>query len=163
MKQTESQVQAAIIEALVFDGWLILRINQGGAYSITDALEVTEPKKRYITFARWQALGIEPTDKGIADVIAVKDIKVSIQWPGPNHYIFPRFLAIEVKATGKKAKLQAALDEDLGEDGPLFQKLNEREKGQARYLFAVREHGGIALVADCLEDVAPYLDRVEVQ
>ena len=158
---SEADVQRAIIEALVFDGWLVTRVNQGGAYSITDALEVTNPKKRYITFARWQVLGQEPTDKGISDLSAMKARK-SFNPNCPDHDNL-WILGIETKATGKAAKLQAVLDEDLGEDGVLFQKLPEREKGQARFLFAFREHGGIAIVADSLEDIQPYLDRVEVQ
>ena len=71
---SEADIQRAIIEALLFDGWMVLRINQGGAYAITDALEVTSPKKRYITFANWQMLGQEQTDKGICDILAVKPV-----------------------------------------------------------------------------------------
>ncbi len=141
---SEKDIQRAIIEALVWDGWMILRINQGGRHD----------GDRYIRFATWQALGIDQQDSGISDVIAVKRITI-----GDSHnWVFHGtagsadewievpmrtvLLAIEVKAPGKKA--------------------NVTDKQQA-FLDAIEEHGGIAVVADSLEDIEPYLDRAIAQ
>ncbi len=149
---SEADIQRAIVEALVWDGWLILRINQGGRYVPVDVLGGTGP--RYVRFAYWQALGIDQQDSGISDVIAVKAIAI-----GDSHnWVFHGtagsadewievpmrtvLLAIEVKAPGKKA--------------------NVTDKQQA-FLDAIEEHGGIAVVADSLEDLEPYLDRVNVE
>lgn len=150
MKQSESDIQNAIIEALVFDGWLVIRINQGGRggkykcpycdnYVISCGVCNTpiSQSNRYTRFAFWQALGIESTDKGIADVIAVKS-ETRPLWT-PSEF---RLLAIECKATGKKGNVS---------------------KAQRRFLDEVEDHGGIAIVADCLEDIQEYLDRAVVQ
>ncbi len=152
--QSEADIQKAIVEALVWDGWLILRINQGGRHVPVDVLGGTGP--RYVRFAYWQALGIDQQDSGISDVIALKTYKDTL-FPGT-------LLAIEVKATGKAKKLHAAvMDDILREGGPTFQKLVKREQGQALFLWSIIDHGGIAIVADSLEDILPYLERVEAQ
>ncbi len=130
---SEKDIQRVIVEALVWDGWLILRINQGGRHVPVDVLGGTGP--RYVRFAYWQALGIDQQDSGISDVIA---IKIRHDLGGLAAVI----LAIEVKAPGKKA--------------------NVTDKQQA-FLDAIEEHGGIAIVADSLEDIEPYLDRAEAQ
>ena len=57
-------------------------------------------------------------------------------------FVYAQLLAIECKAPGRKSKVTA---------------------NQQAFLDAVQEHGGISIVADCLEDVQPYLDRAEVQ
>ena len=150
---SEADVQRAIIDALVWDGWLIIRVNQGGRHE--------DETGRYVRFAFWQVLSMNQQDSGISDVIAMK----GIEWytKSDKYLKDVTLLAVECKAPGKKKNLQAVLDEDLGEDGILFQKLSERDKGQAIFLFAIRDHGGIAVVADCLEDVESYLDRVKVE
>ncbi len=164
LKISEKDVQNAIVEALLFDGWLVIRQNSGGMTA-----KNRDGSKRYIRFSFWQVLGLDPQDSGIGDVIAMKITQwispILETWGGIQQEVreVPQLLAVECKAPGKKAKLQAVLDEDLGEAGPLFQKLSKREKGQARFLFAVREHGGIAVVADNIIDIEPYLERAKVQ
>ena len=130
---SEKDIQRVIVEALVWDGWLILRINQGGRHVPVDVLGGTGP--RYVRFAYWQALGIDQQDSGISDVIAIKDLR------GLGG-LAAVILAIECKAPGKKA--------------------NVTDKQQA-FLDAIENHGGIALVADSLEDIEPYLDRAIAQ
>ena len=153
---SERDVQRAIIEALVWDGWMILRVNQGGAY---------QPKKctvcngagcrscnwdgvkyvRYTRFAWWQALGIDPQDSGFSDVIAVKWVRDTSDEDGDGNLYWEHkteLLAIEVKAPGRKAKVTHA---------------------QSHFLAAIEAHGGIAIIADSLDDVAPYLDKVQVE
>ena len=132
---SEADVQRTIIDALLWDGWMFLRINQGGMF-------IGQRKERYVKFAWWQHLNIDPQDSGIADVIALKlSTKKGNYTTGTIPMIF-RLLAIEVKAPGRKSKVTHA---------------------QARFLAAIKDHGGIAIVADCLEDVEPYLDRVAAQ
>ncbi len=127
----EKDVQKAIVEALIWDVWMILRINQGGRHD----------GDRYIRFATWQALGIDQQDSGISDVIAMKDIDYTYTGDTGEHRV-RTVLAIEVKAPGKKG--------------------NVTDKQRA-FLDSFEEHGGIAIVADSLEDIEPYLDRVEAQ
>ena len=138
---TEADVQRAIVEALIWDGWLILRVNQGGwkkereVYCPRCKAIVTEGGKGYVRFAYWQALGTDQQDSGISDVIAVK------AWGGMMGGEV-MVLAIEVKAPGRKAKVTHA---------------------QSHFLAAIESHGGIAIIADSLDDVAPYLDKVQVE
>ena len=134
----EKQVQAAIVEALIWDGWMILRINQG-AVKYQDGIdgETGTIKERYVRFATWQALGIDRQDSGISDVIAIKARPVLVLSDGTE--FAPILLAIEVKAPGKKGNVTAK---------------------QQAFLDAIEEHGGISIIADDLSDVLPYLDRV---
>ncbi len=152
---SEANIQKAIVEALIWDGWMILRINQGGRrddwYDNITGKEIhiklpgiLPTKTRYVRFAYWQALGIDQQDSGISDVIAIKSRRTQTY----NHQGRPIMIdisvniAIEVKAPGKKA--------------------NVTDKQQA-FLDAIEEHGGIAIVADSLEDIEPYLDRAIAQ
>ncbi len=155
MKISEKDVQGAIVMALLFDKWLVLRINQGGMYGETTCPVCHGVRgractqcngagiiaSRYVRYAWWQALGMDPQDSGISDVIAMKlSTKKGNYTTGTIPMVF-RLLAIEVKAPGKKTNVSHA---------------------QAHFLAAIEKHGGIAIVADDLSDVAPYLDRVEV-
>ena len=165
---TEAQVQAAIIEALVFDGWLVIRVNQGGMQDKRLNAVGQMTSKRYVRFAFWQMLGQPATDKGISDLLAMKaGLDINRDMGYMDGRVGPIILAIEVKAPGKKAKLSRALiaplESEHRELTKWFEKLDDREKNQTRFLWSVIDHGGIAIVADCLEDVAPYLDRAEVQ
>ena len=141
---SEKDVQRAIVEALVWDGWLILRINQGGMKRRTRFNSETgyELPPRYVRFAYWQALGIDQQSSGISDVLAMK---TTTEWyhdeDGNAVYQFI-VLAIECKAPGKKGNVTA---------------------NQQAFLDAIEAHGGIALVADSLEDIEPYLDRAIAQ
>ena len=113
---SEADIQAAIFDALVYDGWLVYRSNQGGM----------KVDGRYVRFGYWQALGYELSDKGVADLIAFKP------------YVQP--LVVEVKKPG----------------GVL-------SEAQAIFLRAAMEARCRVVVAESLEDMAPYLERVEVQ
>lgn len=109
MSILEKDVQKAIVDLLVLQSFLVLRVNQGSR-----AIAATKKhKRRFIRFAYWLARGVEETHAGIADIIAV----------GPEG----KFWAIEVKAPGKRERLTDA---------------------QEKFLNAVTEAGGIALVAD---------------
>ncbi len=164
---SEANIQGAIIEALVWDGWMILRVNQGArtgfAYQCSHCGYHGDEYAGYVRFAWWQHLNIDPQDKGISDILALKKSNNPIFddcWVG-------RLLAIEVKAPGKGDKLARALVAPLEvgnrEITPWFPMLDKREKNQARFLWSIQDHGGIAIVADDLSDVAPYLDRIEVE
>ncbi len=168
---SEADIQRTIIEALVWDGWLILRVNQGArtgfAYQCSHCGYHGDEFAGYVRFAWWQALGMDPQDKGISDVIALKlSTKKGNYTTGTIPMVF-RLLAIEVKAPGQGDKLARALVAPLEaahrETTKWFAKLDKREKNQARFLFEFQDHGGIAIVADDLSDVAPYLDRIEEQ
>ncbi len=146
---SEADIQKAIVEALIWDGWMILRINQGGRHNLypntPDGYVGINKKNRYIRFAYWQTLGIDQQDSGISDVIAMKETLFGKRDNEDDSvetiYLF-QLLAIEVKAPGKKS--------------------NVTDKQRA-FLYAIEEHGGIAIVADSLEDIEPYLDRVIAQ
>ena len=73
---SEVAIQAAIIDALVWDGWLVLRINSGG---------MDVDGKRYVRFSTWAAMHRQGGDAGIADIIAVKNgecIFIEVKKPG---------------------------------------------------------------------------------
>ena len=111
----ESDIQRAIIDALVLDGWLVVRVNSGGA---------TFGDGRYVRFVRWVALGFEESDAGVADVLAFKDGKG---------------LLVEVKATGGKVR-----------------------PSQSRFSSAAEQAGAVYVVAGSIDDLQPYLDRLEI-
>ena len=120
-KVSEKDVQASIVQMLTMRGALVMRINSGempGTY--TDKYGRT--KKRLTMFAAWYGPGQGRTTSGVSDVLAV--------YKG-------LFLAIEVKAPGKK---------------------NNTTANQDKYLSAVKSARGVAVVADCLDDVISILD-----
>jgi hypothetical protein len=84
MKATESDIQGAIFDALVYDGWLVMRVNQGAM----------RESDRLVRFAYWQALGYDESHAGISDIIAAKNGVM---------------LCIEVKRPGKEATATQAL------------------------------------------------------
>ncbi len=115
---SESDIQNAIEDALMWSGYLVWRQNQGAR----------QEEGRYIPFSYWSLLGFgKHISKGASDLVAFKDGVL---------------LGVECKAPGRKSKVTHA---------------------QSQFLAAVEQAGGIPIVADCLEDVAPYLNRVEVQ
>jgi hypothetical protein len=113
---SEAQIQAAIVETLVLDGWLVMRVN-GGAMKMDG---------RYIRFAFWQAQGYPETSKGISDLIAWK--------PGRPT------LFVEVKKPGGLI----STDQEL-------------------FLDVMTQAGQDAVIAESVEDLAPWLERVAVQ
>lgn len=151
LKITERDVQNAIVEALVWDGWMILRVNHGQQQQVGE-----QSWEIY-----WQALGMNAQDSGISDVIAVK--AKPARAPQCAYHDLLWLLAIEVKAPGKGDKLLVVFNDPWREDGAAFRQLDKREKGQAMFLWAVQDHGGIAILADCLGDIADYLERIEAQ
>ncbi len=78
----ESAIQRTIIETLIWDGWLVLRINCGGA-------QFGDDDGRYVPFVRWQAIGFAEASDGVPDVIAFKGNKA---------------LLIECKAPGGRVR-----------------------------------------------------------
>lgn len=102
----EKRAQNRIFTTLLEVGALVLRVNSGAA-------QTGKPEKsRFIRFVMWRILGELLTSAGVSDLLAC--------YKG-------RFIAIEVKAPGKRGNLSDA---------------------QARFLDAVEKAGGIAIVAD---------------
>lgn len=63
---TENQIRNAIADFLVFNGWLVIRINSGAA-------QVTENgKRRYVSFVRWSVLGQGTQTAGVSDLLCIK-------------------------------------------------------------------------------------------
>ena len=54
---SEAEIKAAIIEALLYDGWLVFRVNHGQ--------QQRDGERSWEIF--WQALGIDPQYSGFAD------------------------------------------------------------------------------------------------
>lgn len=73
---TEAEIQKRIFEFLVYQGFLVLRVNSG--------------RKRQIAFVRWQALGFEAQTTGVSDLLALS----------PTGKLY----AIETKKPGEKAR-----------------------------------------------------------
>jgi Holliday junction resolvase len=94
MNPSEAEIQRAIIDTLRWDGWLVIRVNQGAMKRDNDL----------IRFAYWSAPGQDETHAGISDVIAFKDNM-------PD-------LIVEVKVPGKRpTAAQAAFLEACREAG----------------------------------------------
>lgn len=102
---TESELQAAIIETLLYDGWLVLRVNQGAMRRDSDL----------IRFAYWQVLSEPERHAGISDVMAFKDdmpalfieVKLPGKQPTPDQ---ARFLA-ECRKAGKIGLVASSVDD----------------------------------------------------
>lgn len=86
----EQDIQQAIIDLLLYRGFLVLRINQGA--HIQPAKD--NQRRRYIRFARWQELGADERDAGISDILAL----------APDGGLF----AIECKTPRRRGKVSAA-------------------------------------------------------
>lgn len=116
MQASEAEIQDAIIEALIYDGWLVLRVNAG-------AMDVDG--ERYVRFGMWQCLGMDEQDAGQPDLVAARDGRV---------------LFIEAKRP----------------DG------GRQRKSQVRFMEACEQTGNAYVLARGVEDVAPWLTRVEI-
>ena len=125
MKAPEKMVQDAIFRWLVMHRHLAIRVNSG-AMVFEDGGDSTPPsppykggsrKRRFVRFAMWQVVGKALEWAGISDILACCD---------------GQFVAIEVKAPGKKGKVS---------------------ENQAAFLQAVRRCGGLAIVAEGIDDV----------
>jgi hypothetical protein len=95
---TEADVQRQIFDALVWDGWLVLRVNSGamrGSYKRKKDEATTE---RFIRFITWQMLGFTKASEGVSDLLAFKDGVM---------------LGVECKAPGKKSNTSGAQQEFL--------------------------------------------------
>lgn len=187
MKQSERDVQNAIVEALLLDNWMIIRCNQGGRDNrclscFGDGCNLCNGtgKGRYTRFAWWQVLGLDAQDSGISDVIADKQVdEVLYYQDGITGEFIPYdkevciHLAVEVKAPRKKTcpkcnghgwyAQNTYTCELCGGSGKVSNKNDRVTAKQQAFLDAVEQHGGISIVADCLEDIAPYFERVDVQ
>lgn len=63
---TENQIRNAIAEYLIYDGWLVIRINSGAAV-------VTENnKRRFVSFVKWMSLGQGTQTAGVSDLLCIK-------------------------------------------------------------------------------------------
>lgn len=64
---SENEIRNACADWLLFHHWLVLRINSGAATS-----EGAGGKLRFVSFNRWQTLGIDPQTAGVSDLICFK-------------------------------------------------------------------------------------------
>lgn len=62
---SENQIRNAIAEYLIYNGFLVLRINSGAAVVIENG------KRRWINYVKWFALGEEPQTAGVSDLLAI--------------------------------------------------------------------------------------------
>ena len=68
VQPTEKQIQDAIEQALLLDGYMVIRINSG-------AMKVDG---RYIQFCRWTVRGMDPSAEGVADLLAIRGDKIAL-------------------------------------------------------------------------------------
>lgn len=87
---TEADIQRTCIDYLWRIGWLVIRINQGA----TTQTDSQTGQTRYVKFATWYALGLDPANAGINDILAFEP---GLPWG--------RLWVIECKAPGKLNKL----------------------------------------------------------
>lgn len=95
---TEADVQKSIFDALVWDGWLVLRVNSGAMRSSYKRKKGEATTERFIRFITWQMIGYSRASEGVSDLIAFKDNIM---------------LCVEVKAPGRKANTSEAQQEFL--------------------------------------------------
>ena len=81
---TENHVKAACLDLLLHSGFLVLKVNSGGAREENE----TTGKRRYVWFVLWQIVGAVAQRAGVSDILAV-------QPP------YGRFWAVETKRPGK--------------------------------------------------------------
>lgn len=62
---TEHDIQNTIAETLIWDGWLVMRINSGAMRP--------DDGERYVSFVSWQSLGWNWRDSGVGDLLAMRD------------------------------------------------------------------------------------------
>ena len=63
----EAAIQQQVIDLLVAAGWLVLRINSGGA------VLGGEDNARFVRFVSWQCAGYGKEDSGVPDLVAFKN------------------------------------------------------------------------------------------
>lgn len=115
---TENEIRNAIAEYLVYNHWLVLRVNSGAAVTVENG------KRRFVSFVKWSVLGENPQTAGVSDLLALH--------PDPAY----KPLAIECKRPG-----------------------NTTTEAQERFMAAWTEHGGIAVVAQSIDDVKKALNQ----
>jgi hypothetical protein len=68
---TGAQIQATIHDLLFYDGWIVLRVNQGGS----EFKDESTGKKRFVRFGFWSMIGHDyQRSDGISDLMAFKVI-----------------------------------------------------------------------------------------
>lgn len=75
----ENEIRNSIVEYLVYNHWLVLRINSGAAVVIEHG------KRRWINYVKWFVLGENPQTAGVSDLICLKDgaaIAIETKRPG---------------------------------------------------------------------------------
>lgn len=85
---SEAAVLRAITDFLLYKGALVLRINSGAAIAATPT-----GGRRFLSFVRWSALGVDEHRAGCSDLIAIFANKVFM---------------IEVKAPGRRSNVSQA-------------------------------------------------------
>jgi len=90
---------------------------------------VQPDKSRFVQFYYWQAVGMDKSRAGVSDILAIL--------PGGL------LLAIECKSPDRRRNGQPA----------------QPSPDQARFLEAVRERGGVALVVDDVEQLVSELEK----
>lgn len=134
----ESAVQKAVIDLLIWQyKALIIRTNSG---ALTPDQQGANGG-RFVPFNYWAVLGQDRQTKGVSDVLALL--------PPPSGYILEQgtiglLLAIECKSPDRRnAKGQPA----------------QPSPDQARFLAAVAERGGLALVCDDVNMLIAELEK----
>lgn len=100
----EAGLLRACAEYLIWQGWLVIRVNSGASTP-----ERADGSQGFIPFNRWQTLGADEQQAGIADLLAFKD---GLNSEGCI------FLAIECKMPGKKpSQMQSVFLEGVKNHG----------------------------------------------
>lgn len=136
MSQPEAGVLAAVIDLLIWQyKAVIIRINSGASRP-----ERKDGKKDYVKFYGWQCLGEPERSAGVSDVLALLPPPPGSvvafpdavgKWPA-NVMLWGLPLYCECKSPDRRRNGQPA----------------QPSPEQARFLAAVRERGGVAIVCD---------------
>jgi len=89
----EQAIQRAIIEWLLWHGYMVIRVNQGAFMPEDRGRKTGDGRRRYVRFAYWRMLGHDESSAGISDILAVRD---------------GRLVAIECKTPARRNRVTAA-------------------------------------------------------
>ena len=110
----ESDIQSTIEETLIWDGWLVIRVNMGAMKS--------EDGERYVRFGHWQALGFERQSDGVSDLIASRDGRtyyIECKTPKGTQEASQKLFQLACEATG----MQYILARDLADVAHLLTRV----------------------------------------
>lgn len=107
---SENDIRNACAEWLIYDGWLVLRINSGAA-----TVKDEKGKRRWMWFTKWMALGEGTQTAGVSDLLCLKPsqppLVVEAKVPGNTPTEAQRRFMAQWEAHGGKAVVAYSIED----------------------------------------------------